>query len=64
MKPTKEQKSNEEIIQTVDVELNEEQLETLAGGIVDRGDGTGCTGGTVYNPIKDILDPLTTYPTK
>ena len=32
MKPTKEQKSNEEIIQTVDVELNEEQLEVVAGG--------------------------------
>jgi hypothetical protein len=36
MKPTKEQKSNEEIIPAVDVELNDEQLDVVAGGgIID-----------------------------
>ncbi len=29
----------------VDAELNEEQLEAVAGGIIDPGDGSGCTGG-------------------
>jgi hypothetical protein len=60
MKFTKEQKPKAETVSAVDVELNDEQLETLAGGIVDRGDGIGCTGGTIFNP-KDII--LTTYPT-
>ncbi|MBB6002522.1 hypothetical protein [Arcicella rosea] len=35
MEPAKEQKSNEEIVQAVDVELNEEQLEIVAGGAGD-----------------------------
>ena len=39
-----------------DIELNEEQLDVIAGGI----DGGGCT--EPYNPIKDLFDPLTTYP--
>ncbi|MBB6002521.1 hypothetical protein [Arcicella rosea] len=60
MKSTEKQTSNPEIVPVIDEELNEEQLEILAGGIVDKGDGTGCTGGTIYNPIKDLLDPLTT----
>ena len=32
MKLTKEQKANEAVVPTVDVELNEEQLEAVAGG--------------------------------
>ena len=42
MKPTKKQKLNEEVVPAVDVELNEEQLEIVAGG-----------GG---NPLKDFWD--------
>ena len=34
MKLTKEQKANEAVVPTVDVELNEEQLETVAGGSI------------------------------
>jgi len=33
MEITKEQKENEETVQSIDVELNEEQLEVVAGGI-------------------------------
>ena len=33
MKPTKKQKSNEEIVQAIDFELTDEQLEATAGGI-------------------------------
>jgi hypothetical protein len=53
-KTDKEQKPNAEIMRGVDVELNEEQLEVVSGGvdgigdvvgIVDDGSGGGCTGG-------------------
>ena len=43
MKLLKEQKPNENIVETVDVELNEEQLEAMAGGVTD-GIVDGCTG--------------------
>ena len=33
MKPTKEQKPNEEVVPVVDFELTDEQLEVAAGGI-------------------------------
>ena len=52
MKPTKEQKPNEEIIQTVDVELNEEQLEAVSGGSTDP----------VFKPIIPIYQPTPTFP--
>ena len=39
-----------------DVELNEEQLEAVAGGIWYPND--------VFDPLKDILKPLTTFPTQ
>lgn len=48
MKLTKKQKPNEEVVQIVDVELNDEQLDAAAGGIADRGDGNGCSGGTIF----------------
>lgn len=44
MKFTKEKKSNEEIVQTLDVELNEEQLDTVSGGVTE-GIVDGCTSG-------------------
>lgn len=51
MKNLKEQKPNAEVVQAVDVELNEEQLDVVAGGV--WGD---CTGGTFpispTNPVK------------
>ena len=55
MKFTKEQKSNSETVPAVDVELSDEQLEVVAGGvyiipisnggIIGGEDGGGCTGG-------------------
>lgn len=36
----------------VDVELNEEELELVAGGVVDDGSGNGCTGGSQMEPWK------------
>jgi hypothetical protein len=57
MKNLKEQKPNAEVVQAVDVELNEEQLDVVAGGIVDRGDGTGCTGGPDLIKFKDQILP-------
>lgn len=45
----------------VDTELNEEQLDVVAGGVWGGIDGGGCTDP--YNPIKDLFDPLTTFPT-
>lgn len=58
MKLTKEQKSNEEIVQSVDVELNEEQLELVAGGIVDDGSGGGCTEPFIkFKNLSDIILP-------
>ena len=51
MKPTKEQKPNEEIIQTVDVELNEDQLETVSGGSTDP-----------FKPITTSYVPTPTFP--
>jgi len=48
-----------------DVELNEEQLELVAGGVWEGIDGGGCTtGGPFSNPIEEILKPLTTFPTR
>lgn len=61
MEFTKEQKSNKEIVPAVDVELNDKQLELVAGGVWGGIDGGGCTDP--LNPIKDLLEPLTTYPT-
>lgn len=49
MKLTKEQKANEETVQSVDVELNEEQLEVVAGG-------------TTYPDFSDIIDKLKNRP--
>jgi hypothetical protein len=45
---------------SMDVELNEEQLEAAAGGT----GGTGGFGGTIFNPddIKTILDDLNPKP--
>ena len=37
MKPIKEQKTNEEVVPAVDVELNEEQLEVVSGGKGGKG---------------------------
>jgi len=31
--------------ETVDVELNDSQLDAVSGGVVDGPDGGGCTGG-------------------
>jgi len=50
MKNLKEQKPNEEVVQAVDVELNEEQLDVVSGGV--WGDCTG--GGLPIFPIKPI----------
>jgi hypothetical protein len=52
MKLTKEQKANEETVQSVDVELNEEQLEVVAGGV--RGSQKG-----VKDLIKDVMNFVT-----
>lgn len=58
MKNLKEQKPDAEIVQAVDVELNEDQLDVVSGGIVDRGDGTGCIGGLFdFTKFKDIILP-------
>lgn len=44
---------------TSDVELNEEQLELVAGGVRGGIDGGGCTGPFIYedpsNPFKGII---------
>jgi hypothetical protein len=50
MKNLKEQKPNVENVQAVDVELNEEQLDVVSGGV--WGDCTG--GGLPIFPIKPI----------
>jgi hypothetical protein len=42
MKNLNEQKPDTEVVQAVDVELNEEQLDVVAGGV--WGD---CTGGSI-----------------
>jgi predicted RNase H-related nuclease YkuK (DUF458 family) len=52
MKLTKEQKPSEELAQSVDVELNEEQLEVVAGGV--RGSQKG-----VKDLIKDVVNFVT-----
>ena len=52
MKLTKEQKTKEKIVQSVDVELNEEQLEIVAGGSIDP---------TTFKPIT-TFDPTPTIP--
>jgi hypothetical protein len=58
MKNLKEQKPNAEVMKAVDVELNEEQLDVVAGGIVDRGDGTGCTDPfNKFTKFMDIILP-------
>lgn len=55
MKTSKEQKPDVEIVQAVDVELNEEQLDVVAGGVMDRGDGTGCISPVFpIKPVKPI----------
>jgi hypothetical protein len=41
MKTLKEQTPNAEVVQAVDVELNQEQLDVVAGGVID-GSGGGC----------------------
>jgi hypothetical protein len=43
MKNLKEQKQNVENVQAVDVELNGEQLDVVAGGVWGGIDGGGCT---------------------
>ena len=55
MKLTKEQKSNEEVVPAVDVELNEEQLETVSGGSTDP-----------FKPITTsyVPTPTPTFPVK
>ena len=53
MKNLKEQKPNVENVQAVDVELNEEQLDVVSGGV--WGDCTG--GGLPILPIKPISLP-------
>ena len=50
MKNLKEQKSDAEVVQAVDVELNEEQLDVVSGGV--WGDCTG--GGLPIFPVKPI----------
>jgi hypothetical protein len=48
---------------TADAELNEEQLELVAGGVWGGIDGGGCTGPyypDTSNPIDKIFKPLTT----
>ena len=50
MKNLKEQKPDAEVVQAVDVELNEEQLDVVSGGV--WGDCTG--GGFPIFPIKPI----------
>jgi hypothetical protein len=53
MKTSKEQKQNVENVKAVDVELNEEQLDVVAGGV--WGD---CTGGSFpILPIKPVRLP-------
>jgi hypothetical protein len=49
MKTLKEQKSDEEVVQAVDVELNEEQLDVVAGG-----DGRWPT---IYIPTRPTEGP-------
>lgn len=57
MKNLKEQKPDAEAVKAVDVELNEEQLDVVSGGV--WGD---CTGGGTFpifpiKPIKPINFP-------
>lgn len=56
MKLTKEQKSNVEIVPSVDVELNEEQLDIVSGGVMDDGSGNGCTGPFIkFKTLPDVI---------
>lgn len=51
METSKEQKPNAEVVQAVDVELNEEQLDVVAGG-----------GNPLKDFIKDVIDILIPVP--
>jgi len=48
----------------VDVELNEEQLEAVAGGVVGGPDGGDCTTGGNPFELITIGVPSPTYPTQ
>ena len=57
MKLTKEQKSNEEVVPAVDVELNKEQLDVVSGGCWENGTGGGSLPNSPIKPIKPINFP-------
>ena len=60
MKNLKEQKPDAEIVKAVDVELNEEQLEIVSGGVWGDGNGGGCTPTFPWESKKlpDVILPF------
>ena len=56
MEFSQEQKSYAEIVPSVDVELNEEQLDIVSGGVMDDGSGNGCTGLFIkFKTLPDVI---------
>ncbi len=52
IKTSKRAKPNKEILQSVNVDLKEEQLQLVAGGIVDDDSNWGCTK---FRKLPDII---------
>ncbi len=59
MKNLKEQKPDVENVQAVDVELNEEQLDVVSGGVIDGSNG-GCIPTFPWESKKlpDVILPF------
>ena len=56
MEFSQEQKTYAEIVPSVDVELNEEQLDIVSGGVMDDGSGNGCTGPFIkFKTLPDVI---------